>query len=381
MATCRRVSSGLLLGLALPLAAGAASGGAPRARVDQADPAQRLPPPLEAPWAEPTPTPREKGERLAPETAPTPSFEAQVIDLVNQVRLNANPGPLPPLKDVSELDAASEGHSSSMAVNDFVSHCDLVSMTSPGDRMTAAGYNWNLNRENIAAGYPTPAAVVDGWTNSPGHYMNMTATDVRETGVGYVYQSTDQGNVEFNPDSFDCTADFFNQGPYYHYWTQDFGRRSSVYPVVIDREAPSTTTTSVDLYVYGTGFAQDMRFSNDGSTWSSWETYQADKAWTLAGGAGVKTVYAQIRNGSTVLQASDTIYLDVACTAATTQSLSGQTITGTATYEACDTITAGTGFAVDFPGDVTFRAPHIVLTSGFSVGSGATFVADGSSPP
>ena len=37
----------------------------------------------------------------------------------------------------------------------------------------------------------------------------------------------------------------------------------------------------------------EMRFSNDGSTWSGWEPYVTTKAWTLPSGDGNKTVYAQ----------------------------------------------------------------------------------------
>ncbi|MFA5101485.1 MAG: hypothetical protein WC547_11425, partial [Candidatus Omnitrophota bacterium] len=54
-----------------------------------------------------------------------------------------------------------------------------------------------------------------------------------------------------------------------------------------------------------------MRFSNNGSTWSSWETYAASKAWTLAAGDGVKTVYSEFRDRAlNTLQCSDTIILD-----------------------------------------------------------------------
>jgi hypothetical protein len=39
-----------------------------------------------------------------------------------------------------------------------------------------------------------------------------------------------------------------------------------------------------------------MRFSNDNSNWSSWEPYSTSKTWSLDGGDGVKTVYAQFQN-------------------------------------------------------------------------------------
>lgn len=381
MATRRCLLVGLFASLVLA---------APGSAAGQGSPPDRFPPPLAAPpieilqpevQAESPPPAGSEGGSLAPKTAPTPSFEAQVVDLVNQERWAA--GGLPPLKDVSTLDAASETHSSNMAGRDFFAHCDLDTKTSPPARMTAAGYTgFVYAAENIAAGYATPQDVVAGWVASPGHYANMTSTSAFETGVGYVLQSTDQANVREDL-NLDCNADpGVSTGPFFRYWTQDFGRRSGVYPVVIDREAPSTTSPTVDLYVYGVGWAQEMRFSNDGATWSAWEAYQPNAVWTLASGAGTKTVYAQIRNGATVRQASDTIYLDVACTAAATQNLSGQTVTGATTYEACDTITAGSGFTVatTAPDAVTFRAPQVVLTNGFSVASGARFVADGHSP-
>lgn len=57
----------------------------------------------------------------------------------------------------------------------------------------------------IAAGYTTPAAVVNGWMMSPGHCMNIMSGNFKEIGVGYAYNS---------------------MSSYKHYWTQDFGRRS-----------------------------------------------------------------------------------------------------------------------------------------------------------
>ena len=39
--------------------------------------------------------------------------------------------------------------------------------------------------ENIAAGYPTPEAVVDGWMNSTGHRANIINTEYTRMGLGY----------------------------------------------------------------------------------------------------------------------------------------------------------------------------------------------------
>lgn len=55
----------------------------------------------------------------------------------------------------------------------------------------------------------------------------------------------------------------------------------------------------------------EMRFSNDGSTWSSWEAFNSTKSWTLDTGDGSQTVHAQFRNVvSMTTTLTDTIMLD-----------------------------------------------------------------------
>lgn len=76
-----------------------------------------------------------------------------------------------------------------------------------------------------------------------------------------------------------------------------------------------TTTTSVTLGVTATdaltGVSQ-MRFTNDGTTWSAWSAYAATAAWTLTPGDGLKTVSAQFKDGVGNLSglATDTIVVD-----------------------------------------------------------------------
>jgi PKD repeat protein len=54
-----------------------------------------------------------------------------------------------------------------------------------------------------------------------------------------------------------------------------------------------------------------MQFSNDGSTWSSWEPYSTTKNWTLTDGNNAKTVYAQFQdNSNTISTASAQVTLD-----------------------------------------------------------------------
>jgi hypothetical protein len=94
------------------------------------------------------------------------------------------------------------------------------------------------------------------------------------------------------------------------YWTQDFGRRSGAYPLIINRDAASTDNRSVSLYIYGS--FQQMRLKNDNGSWSDWQTFQNNVAWSIANGAGTHTVAAELKTGSTVVTNSDTIYLTTA---------------------------------------------------------------------
>lgn len=242
----------------------------------------------------------------------SPTFEQRVLEIVNEERwLN---GQLPPLKGTASLDSAAETHSDNMAARNFFDHCDFDTGTLPWHRMEAAGYiNWSDAGENIAAGFGTPEAVMGGWMQSSGHRGNILSPDFREVGIGYTYESGDGSNVRTSDDD-DCAPDSANSGPYYHYWTQNFGARSQVMPVIINREAYETTDRQVSLYQYGSGWAASMRFRNENSVWSSWQTFAPDANWTLSAGNGVKTVHAEISSGpggtGTVRSASDTINLN-----------------------------------------------------------------------
>lgn len=244
---------------------------------------------------------------MAPPALAQSTFEAQVVELVNLERWNN--GQLAPLKGCGELEASAEGHSEAMASRDFFAHCDVDEKTSPWDRIVAAGYTpYSYAAENIAAGYVSPADVMTGWMNSSGHRANILSTNVREIGVGYVYQGNDQANVRRDSNG-DCTSDSNNGGPYRHYWTQNFGRIGVRYPVVIERERIETESRTVALYVYGAGWAQEMRFRNEDGEWSAWEPYAAGKTWTLSAGNGTKTVACELRNGTTVRTSADSIEL------------------------------------------------------------------------
>lgn len=244
-------------------------------------------------------------------TVAAQTFAQQVLERTNLARWDN--GRLPPLKGQAQLDVAAQLHSDNMATRNFFMHCDPDTRTQPWDRMIAAGYAWNAAAENISAGPNTAAAVVTQWLNSSGHRANILDPDYRELGVGYAYQANDASNVRYGDD---CIVTSSNNAGFRHYWTQNFGSRGSVMPVVIAREAYRTMACSVDLYVYGAGFASQMRFSNNGgATWSAWQAYRADAVWTLSGVSGsLATVSVQIRSaGGSVRSASDSIVLGANC--------------------------------------------------------------------
>src|SRR5262245_61139506 len=85
--------------------------------------------------------------------------------------------------------------------------------------------------------------------------------------------------------------------------------------ILINGGAPATNSTTVTLTLSASdafsGVTQ-MRFSNNGTSFSTAENYATTKAWTLSNGAGTKTVYVQFRDaaGNWSASATDTIVLD-----------------------------------------------------------------------
>ncbi len=145
------------------------------------------PPPQPPPPEPPPPTP---GGDLLPQ-------EQDLFALINQQRALNN---LPPFKPSSALNAAARNHSTDMARKDFMSHTGSNGST-PWDRILAAGYNFTTAAENVGAGYPIAADMVNGWMNSSGHRANILSNEC-DMGVGYAYSA---------------------QSTYGHYWTLDLG--------------------------------------------------------------------------------------------------------------------------------------------------------------
>jgi uncharacterized protein YkwD len=103
-----------------------------------------------------------------------------VLCLVNAERAARGVAPVAP---EARLEAAATAHAVDMRVRSFFDHTNPDG-ASPGDRITAAGYAWSSYGENIAMGYRTPAAVMEGWMKSTGHCQNLLNPRFTELGVG-----------------------------------------------------------------------------------------------------------------------------------------------------------------------------------------------------
>lgn len=120
------------------------------------------------------------------------SFEAEVVRLVNDVRQQNG---LKPLKENWELSRVARYKSQDMLDHRYFSHTSPTYGT-PFQMIKSFGLSYRTAGENIAKGYATPQAVVNGWMNSSGHRANILNASYTQIGVGYVSQG--------------------------HYWTQMF---------------------------------------------------------------------------------------------------------------------------------------------------------------
>ncbi|MDF9808816.1 RNA polymerase sigma factor (sigma-70 family) [Streptomyces sp. HB372] len=145
-------------------------------RTRKAKPKKSTPPPPSPTTAAPAPKP----EPPAP-APPAPSGTAgQVTALVNTERAKEGCGPVT-VND--QLNTAAQRHSADMEAKDYFSHTSQDGRD-PGDRITAAGYQWSTYGENIAKGQRTPADVMRSWMDSPGHRANILNCSFKEIGVG-----------------------------------------------------------------------------------------------------------------------------------------------------------------------------------------------------
>jgi len=121
--------------------------------------------------------------------------------------------------------------------------------------------------------------------------------------------------------------------------------------VVIDADDTWTTSSDVTLELSasdtgGSGLSQ-MRFSNDDSSWSAWESYSDTASWTLAAGEGPRDAYAQFRDaaGNISTSATDRIAVDTLDPVTTCTAESGATYSGAQLFSLSPSDVGGSGIA------------------------------------
>ena len=121
-----------------------------------------------------------------------------VEEEINEIRVQYS---LAPFSKSQKITQAALRHSNDMADNNFFDHTGSDG-TRAGNRLDEACYNWQAFGEIIAAGYGSPAGVVEAWMDSPGHKDIILDPDLADIGAGYAYNASSK---------------------YKHYWTVNFG--------------------------------------------------------------------------------------------------------------------------------------------------------------
>ncbi len=139
-------------------------------------------------------TPSQPTQPSEPDVTPSTSssYEQQVIDLINEIRIQNG---LSPLTENAALSRCAKAKSQDMHDKGYFSH-QSPTYGSPFEMMKQFGITYRAAGENIAMGQTTPQAVVHAWMNSEGHRANILNASFTQIGMGYVADG--------------------------HYWTQQF---------------------------------------------------------------------------------------------------------------------------------------------------------------
>jgi uncharacterized protein YkwD len=112
---------------------------------------------------------------------PAPELEAQLLELVNQERVEAG---LNPVVADPELTEVARRHSQDMFARGYFAH-QSPDGQDPFDRISAAGISFLTAGENLALA-PTVSIAHRGLMNSPGHRANILNPEFGRLGIGIV---------------------------------------------------------------------------------------------------------------------------------------------------------------------------------------------------
>jgi uncharacterized protein YkwD len=126
------------------------------------------------------------------ETANGVAIPRELFDLfqdVNEVRSEGRQcgtsgwfEPAPPLSVNAELVAAAQRHATDQRIEGAMSHQGSDGSW-PSDRVSESGYAWRSVGENVAWGFESADAVLDGWLASPSHCSTLMSDAYTEIGL------------------------------------------------------------------------------------------------------------------------------------------------------------------------------------------------------
>lgn len=127
-----------------------------------------------------TPPPRPTIPSVVVPTGASADVQA-VLDQTNAERTRRG---IAPLVLHPQLTEAGEAH----FIDQFRQGCSNLSHSgtdgsSPFDRIKRTGFTYRTAGENIACGYQTPEAVMNGWMNSSGHRANILKSGYTHIGI------------------------------------------------------------------------------------------------------------------------------------------------------------------------------------------------------
>ncbi len=169
----------------------------------------------------------------------------------------------------------------------------------------------------IQAGYSSIWLSLINWLAT----LSIPVDDVEAWNLVEIFYSEDNGDTWFTH-----TKTFVNKingKSYASFMTDHFtdfaisSPLAMMWSFLINNDSSTTTSENVTLNISTTPPANQMRFSNDGLSWSTREAYTTSKSWTLTAGYGSKTVYAEFDidgDNTADVQTSDSIsYNNVTC--------------------------------------------------------------------
>jgi Tol biopolymer transport system component len=212
---------------------------------------------------------------------------------------------------------------------------NFPSISGDGSKIAFISFEGNVNGEIFVSvdidQDSTAPVTVDNYDNSwhvVDYKINLAATDDL-SGVAETYYKINngptqtvsaQGQPSITTESPDNTLE---------YWSVDLAGNTETHNILtgikldknpptgtitINNETASTSSPAVTLKLSAndTSGIDQMRFSNNGTDWTPWETYATSKNWTLPSGDGEKTVYVQFKDNAGWVSSnySATILLD-----------------------------------------------------------------------